>query len=125
MALWSMQKLVAWSVLLLLGPAAQASVSSAGPPPPNCGLLCEPKASLVVAVSPLYASSLLENHPFALVYTITNKSTFTLQGFTTVELNGALLQNIYPDAPITLEPGQVSGGAVWVNNAPAAFGFKK
>lgn len=110
----NMAKMMAWLGILFFGLVAHASSSNASPPPPNCGLVCAPKAKISIAVSPLYASSLLENHPFSLLYTVTNESPFILQGYTEVTLNGDVLENIYPLELMTLAPGQIGVGAVWL-----------
>jgi hypothetical protein len=115
--------------VLLLGallslPVAHAVHSGSSPPPPSCGLVCAPKASLALDVSPLYANWLLANKPFALVYTVTNKSPQTLQGITAVTFKGQLLQDLDPQTVVTLTPGQIYVGSVWVNALPggdAAF----
>src|SRR5258708_5332812 len=104
------------------GPTTPAIAPGSRTPPGNCGLVCEPKASLTL-IAPSYVGSvgLLQNQPFVVTYIVTNKSLITLQGSVEVFGNGQPMPSLFGQLTLTLAPQQQFSGVVFTTNPPAGY----
>lgn len=87
------------------------------PPPPGCGLVCEPPATMTISLSTGWNLPLQGQTAWA-DYVVRNKSSRTLSGVVVVTLDGQLMTDANPHT-ITLAPDQSSSGQVWLAPAPA------